>query len=216
MTGMRTIVLSCLLCVAALVRAADAPPAEATQRPLPMILKGIADDGTIHVVARKAVTLTIARPYKRLEIAGPDIASVDPIGPTQVLVTGLKEGETSMTIWDEANVQQTVDVRVAPPVGGGVDTPKAGKWEITGTAPPLKGSRIPGFIRFDLNKGSIDVPLSQIAAVVSEGEGETSATRIVFAPTGSKDLPREISIPAKVQTSDRVFSLLAGAANTKP
>jgi hypothetical protein len=74
---------------------------------------------------------------------------------------------------------------------------------------------VPGFVRINLSKASIDVSLGQIAAVVTEGEGDTVATRIVFAPNGSSDFPRELTIPAKVQSAKTRLDVLARVAKTK-
>src|SRR5947207_1739822 len=150
----RTIVLGCLFCVAVARATAAAAPAEASTQPAgdAIFTRGLDKDGTVHVVAHKAVTLTTGRAYKRVNIGGPDIASVDAVGPTQVLITGLKEGETNITIWDDANVSQTVDVRVSAPVGGSEPQKAPGKWDIAGDTPPLGPSKIPGFVRFNLSK----------------------------------------------------------------
>jgi hypothetical protein len=214
--------LSCVGLISGLVAAAASPTAEAASATRPanaIITGGIDADGMIHVVAHKAVTLTAARPYKRLQIAAPDLASIDPIGPTQILLTGHKAGETSITIWDEQDVSQTVDVRVSASPGDIAEAKVAAearqKWDVAAAVPPLHDSKVPGFLRFDLSKVSIDLPLSQITAIVTEGEGETSTTRIVFAANSSKDFPRELKIPAKVQSNEEIFAVLARAAVAK-
>jgi hypothetical protein len=67
-----------------------------------------------------------------------------------------------------------------------------------------------------LRKGSLDVALDQIAAVMTEGEANAFATRIIFVENAASDFPREIAIPAKVQATKDVFDVLARVAKSRP
>jgi pilus assembly protein CpaC len=68
--------------------------------------------GNIRLLVNKSVTITTSRPYKRISVGQPDIAEVNGIGPTRILVTGKKAGATQIIVWDEDDNSQTVDVLV--------------------------------------------------------------------------------------------------------
>ena len=79
----------------------------------PMIVGGLEDKtGTLRLLVNKSVTLTTSRPYKRLSVGQPDIADVNGIGPTKILVTGKKAGTTQIIVWDEDDNSQSIDVLV--------------------------------------------------------------------------------------------------------
>jgi len=52
-------------------------------------------------------------PYHRISVGQPDVADVNPIGPTSLLVTAKKFGATELIIWDDQDQSQTVAVDVA-------------------------------------------------------------------------------------------------------
>src|SRR2546421_350181 len=68
--------------------------------------------GGIRMLVNKSVTLTTSRPYKRISVGQPDIAEVNGIGPTRILVTGKKAGATQIIVWDEDDNSQMIDVLV--------------------------------------------------------------------------------------------------------
>jgi len=205
--------------VAVCARAASAQPAEANPTTKPanaLISSGISADGAVHVVSSKALMLGVARPYKRLTIGNPDIASVDAIGPTQVLVTGHRAGETTLIIWDETNASQSVDVRVTAPAGAAAEapppggSPKAKSWDNVRIS---ESAALPGFVCFTSGLTEMCVPFSRIAAVVSvEEQPDAKLTRIVLTPSaGGKDLPGEVTIPGKSQSRERIMEILKSA-----
>jgi len=57
-------------------------------------------DGIMRVLAGKSLVLDLQRTAKRVSVANPEVAEVLIISPEQVMVNGLKNGETSIIIWD--------------------------------------------------------------------------------------------------------------------
>src|SRR5690606_5204198 len=51
-------------------------------------------------------------PYKRVSVGQPEIADVNPIAPTSLLVTAKKAGTTQLIIWDDSERSQVVDISV--------------------------------------------------------------------------------------------------------
>src|SRR5947207_712254 len=91
------------------------PPAGASTRPAagPLVSGGIDEKtGSVRLLVNKSVTLVTSRPYKRLSVGQPDIAEVNGIGPTRILVTGKKAGATQIIVWDEDDNSQMIDVLV--------------------------------------------------------------------------------------------------------
>jgi len=68
--------------------------------------------GSIRLLVNKSTTLVTARPYKRVNVAQPEIADANPIGATSILVTAKKAGATQIIIWDEDDNSQQIDVLV--------------------------------------------------------------------------------------------------------
>ncbi len=117
--GLWCIAVAASLAVAGLSakpQAAGAAPAPTTMRSVastPLITGGIDEKaGNVRLLVNKSVTLTTSRPYKRISVGQPDIAEVNGIGPTRILVTAKKAGTTQIIVWDEDDNSQTVDVLV--------------------------------------------------------------------------------------------------------
>ena len=94
-------------------QAAPPPPAGATTKAGPLITGGIDEKtGSVRILVNKSTTITTSRPYKRLSVGQPDIAEVNGIGPTRILVTGKKAGATQIIVWDEDDNSQMIDVLI--------------------------------------------------------------------------------------------------------
>src|SRR5687768_643377 len=68
--------------------------------------------GSVRLLVNKSTTLVTSRPYKRVNVSQPEIAEVNGIGPTRILVTGKKAGATQIIVWDEEDNSQQIDVLV--------------------------------------------------------------------------------------------------------
>jgi pilus assembly protein CpaC len=77
-----------------------------------LVVSGLDERGTVRLLVNKSTTLVTARPYKRVSVAQPDIADVNGIGPTRILITAKKAGATQIIVWDEDDNSQQIDVLV--------------------------------------------------------------------------------------------------------
>src|SRR5712691_3391632 len=75
------------------------------------------EDGKLPLIMNKSAILSTRAPYKRVSVGSPDIADVNTIGPTNILVTAKKPGTTQLIIWDDVERSQVVDLAV------GIDLP---------------------------------------------------------------------------------------------
>ena len=72
----------------------------------------IVDGGTISLVANRSTVLKTRVPFKNVSIAQPEVADVNLVGPTDILITAKKPGTTQLIIWDDENRSQVIDVNV--------------------------------------------------------------------------------------------------------
>jgi pilus assembly protein CpaC len=94
-------------------RPAAAQGAAAQHNGADLIQQGLDENGQIRLTANKSVVLTVRGRYDRVSIGQPQVADVNMIGPSNILVTGKQPGTTQMIIWDDQNRSQVVDVTVA-------------------------------------------------------------------------------------------------------
>ena len=66
----------------------------------------------IYVAVSKGSILTIKEPSKRVSISNPDIAELNLISPTELLINGKKVGNTSLIVWDAQGKTTFFDVMV--------------------------------------------------------------------------------------------------------
>jgi pilus assembly protein CpaC len=77
-----------------------------------LVADGTDTQGEVEVSLNKSVVLTTRQPYKRVSIGSSEIADVNPVGPTTVLITGKKSGTTQLILWDDGDHSQTIEVVV--------------------------------------------------------------------------------------------------------
>jgi pilus assembly protein CpaC len=96
---------------------AHAQPESPTTRPANdsgstmLVTQGL-DNGVVRLMANKSVVLRTSRPYKRVSIAQPDVADVNPVGERGILLTAKKAGSTQLVLWDDDDRSQMIDVVV--------------------------------------------------------------------------------------------------------
>src|SRR5437763_1123062 len=66
----------------------------------------------LRLMVGKSSILSTKTNVKRVNVASPEIADVNPIGPQSVLVTAKKAGSTQLIVWDENDKSQVMDVTV--------------------------------------------------------------------------------------------------------
>lgn len=103
------VVLGCVVSAAAQVSPATRPAAAADQE---LVAQGTDTTGQIKLSVNKNAVVTTKSPYKRLSIAQPEVADVNPIGPQTILVTAKKAGTTQIVLWDDQDRSQVIDVTV--------------------------------------------------------------------------------------------------------
>lgn len=85
----------------------------ATQPAAPsFVTAGLSGNNAINLLTGKSTVLTTRSPYKRVSIGQPDVADVNTIGPSNILVTAKKPGDTQLILWDDQDHAQVISVSV--------------------------------------------------------------------------------------------------------
>jgi pilus assembly protein CpaC len=69
-------------------------------------------DGRIKLMINRSVVISTKTPYKRVSVGNPEIADVNTIGPSNILLTAKKPGNTQLIVWDDQDRSQVVEVNV--------------------------------------------------------------------------------------------------------
>jgi pilus assembly protein CpaC len=76
-----------------------------------VVTEGVGADGRVRMVVNRSQLLT-TKGHKRVSVAQSEIADVNPISPTGILVTAKKPGSTQIIIWDDQDRAQIIEVLV--------------------------------------------------------------------------------------------------------
>jgi pilus assembly protein CpaC len=76
------------------------------------IARDYPDGGLLNLMANKSTVVKTRVPYKNVSISQPEIADVNLVGPSDILLTGRKPGVTQLIIWDDDERTQVIDVKV--------------------------------------------------------------------------------------------------------
>lgn len=66
----------------------------------------------VYVTLNKGTTITIKEPSTRVSISNPEIAELNLVSPTEILINGKKLGNTTLIIWDKKGSKTFFDIRV--------------------------------------------------------------------------------------------------------
>src|SRR6266550_6985469 len=109
---------------AEILRQEATPPAQPTQQPAPpqpvehpssaSIPSSSEATGAapLRVMVGKSLLINTSGKLKRVSVTDPNVADVQVVTPTQILVHGRSAGEVSLLIWDESERARSFDLRV--------------------------------------------------------------------------------------------------------
>ncbi|MHC4695527.1 MAG: type II and III secretion system protein family protein [Planctomycetota bacterium] len=104
-------VLSCL-CVTAQLEAISPPEQGSSKDFRATVLDISGDTQRITVPLNRSVIIETTIETSRADVVASQIADVQPVSPTQLLVTGKAYGRTDVILWDKSNQQYMLDVTV--------------------------------------------------------------------------------------------------------
>ncbi len=77
-----------------------------------LVADGPGADGMLKVMVNRSAVVNTKAPFKRVSVAQPDIADVNPLTPSSVLITARKPGNTQLILWDDRDRSQVIDLAV--------------------------------------------------------------------------------------------------------
>jgi pilus assembly protein CpaC len=101
-----------VICAGSGLQAQNTPP---PSQPTAASLQDSSNE--LSVAVGKTVLVDTARPISRIAIGLDDVAHVDAVSPTEVMVNGKAPGETSLIIWDRSGGRQFFNVTVRASTG---------------------------------------------------------------------------------------------------
>jgi pilus assembly protein CpaC len=105
-----------ILATMLLVAATTGQEAPSTTQPVvqgaDLVSGGLSADGRVRLMAGKSLVVNTRVPYKRVNVGNPDVADVNPIAPTDILLTAKTAGSTQLIVWDDNDRSQVIDVLV--------------------------------------------------------------------------------------------------------
>ena len=116
----------CLMCLSAAGadRTSDAKseettiPVQSADPSSPFVTEAAKTSSQLQLLINKSVVLQTRTPYKRVSVGQPEIADVNLLGQSRILVTGKKAGTTQLVVWDDGEKAQVIDISVAVDVVG--------------------------------------------------------------------------------------------------
>jgi pilus assembly protein CpaC len=84
----------------------------ATRPAANIVSEGVDANGHLKLAVNKTSVLTTRTHVSRISVGQPDIADVNLISATNILVTGKKMGTTQIILWDDSDRSQVIDVVV--------------------------------------------------------------------------------------------------------
>lgn len=80
---------------------------------LGLVESGVDNDGRLGLAINKTAVLTTKDKTTRVNVGQPDIAEVTMVGPSTILVTAKKPGNTQVIVWNERDQSQAIDITVS-------------------------------------------------------------------------------------------------------
>jgi pilus assembly protein CpaC len=81
-----------------------------------LVTTGLDAGGGLTLSVNRTTELKATAPVKRVSVAQPEIADIQPFADNLLLVTAKKAGSTQVILWDENNQSQSIDVNVEIPL----------------------------------------------------------------------------------------------------
>lgn len=107
----------CLVCLSAAAQDATTSGTSVDTQ-APFVTESNVKSSHLNILLNKSVTLETRTPYKRVSVAQPEVADVNLLDHSRLLVTGKKAGGTQIVVWDDGDRAQVVDVTVQVDVAG--------------------------------------------------------------------------------------------------
>ena len=182
---------------------ADQHPASAS---LPAESSGAAP---LRVMVGKSLLINTSERLKRVSITDPNVADVQVVSPTQVIVHGRSAGEVSLLIWDELERSRSFDLRVDVDVTAAAEEEKRVFPDEQITVTPSRSA-----IVLSGHVSTEDVAVR--AGKIAEAYSKNVVNVLTFGPVGAQEVLLEVKFAEVDRSATTQFGinfLSTGAAN---
>jgi pilus assembly protein CpaC len=180
-----------------MLRQEAAPPAPPTQQPAPpqpvehpssaSIPSPAEATGAapLRVMVGKSLLINTSEKLKRVSVTDPNVADVQVVTPTQILVHGRSAGEVSLLIWDELERSRSFDLRVDVDVTAAAEEERSVFPDEQITVTPSRSA-----IVLSGHVSSEDV--MKRAGSIAEAYSKNVVNVLTFGPTGAQEVLLEV------------------------
>lgn len=185
-----------------------------------LVTDGLDPDGQLTLLVNRSVTLATVKPYKIVNVAQPELLTVNAIASQSLLVTAKKPGTTQVVLWDENENSQVINVTIhadlsalqdllkkqlpgaSVEVGGGVN----GSVVLRGKVPDLQAAR---------QAAELAKPFGEVTNLLEIAGGQQVMLQVRFMEVSRTALTAlGVDISASVSNGD--FSIGLSSQNRLP
>src|SRR5882672_4993018 len=139
----------------------------------------------LRVMVGKSLLINTSEKLKRVSVTDPNVADVQVVTPTQILVHGRSAGEVSLLIWDELERSRSFDLRVDVDVTAAAEEEKSVFPDEQIVVTPSRSA-----IVLSGHVSSEDV--MKRAGSIAEAYSKKVVNVLTFGPTGSQEVLLEV------------------------
>ena len=164
----------------------------------------------LRVMVGKSLLINTSERVRRVSVTDPNVADIEPVTPTQILVHGRSAGEVSLLIWDELGRSRSFDLRVDVDVTAAAEEEKSVFPDEQIVVTPSRSAIV-------LSGHVSDESVAQRAGKIAEAYSKNVVNVLTFGPKGAQEVLLEVKF-AEVdrtvlnQLGVNIFS--TGATNT--
>jgi pilus assembly protein CpaC len=158
----------------------------------------------------KSLLINTSERVRRVSVTDPNVADIEPVTPTQILVHGRSAGEVSLLIWDELGRSRSFDLRVDVDVTAAAEEEKSVFPDEQIVVTPSRSAIV-------LSGHVSDESVAQRAGKIAEAYSKNVVNVLTFGPKGAQEVLLEVKfaeVDRTVLTQLGVNLLSTGAANT--
>src|SRR6266404_8252826 len=164
----------------------------------------------LRVMVGKSLLINTSEKLRRVSVTDPNVADVQVVTPTQILVHGRSAGEVSLLIWDELERSRSFDLRVDVDVTAAAEEEKS-------VFPDEQINVTPSRSAIVLSGHVSDETVAKRAEAIAGAYSKNVVNVLTFGPTGAQEVLlqvkfAEVDRTALTQIGFNVFS--TGAGNT--
>src|SRR6201997_306399 len=164
----------------------------------------------LRVMVGKSLLINTSERLKRVSVTDPNVADVQVVTPTQILVHGLSSGEVSLLIWDELERSRSFDLRVDVDVTAAAEEEKS-------VFPDEQILVTPSRSAIVLSGHVSDESVAARAGKIAEAYSKNVVNVLTFGPAGAQEVLLQVKfaeVDRSVLTQLGINIFSTGAANT--